>query len=137
MSVNLIKNFLGADGAVVQKILGGMPHADIGVTSTLLEQNGVKTSVFTTPLTDVGTLADTALFNNKELDLIIAAGAPFEKTNITFKAKEFFGGTPQTKIYSSEQTLQYASDEKLRVEQYLIAGAHDHTGSRNIIVAEF
>lgn len=137
MSVNLIKNFLGADGAVVQKILGGMPHADIGVTSTLLEQNGVKTSVFTTPLTDVGTLADTALFNNKELDLIIAAGAPFEKTNITFKAKEFFGGTPQTKIYSSEQTLQYAGDEKLRVEQYLIAGAHDHTGSRNIIVAEF
>lgn len=137
MAVNLIKNFLGADGAVVQKILGGMPHADVGVTATLLEQSGVKTSVFTTPLTDVGTLADTALFNNKELDLIIAAGAPFEKTNVSFKAKDFFGGNSGTKIYSSEQTLQYAGDENIRVEQYLIAGAHDHTGSRNIIVKEF
>ncbi len=137
MTAALAKNILGADGIILSKILGGMPHADISMTGVACEKRGVKTAVYTTPLTAIGTLGDTILFNDKELDLIIISGAPFEKTDIYFKADKFIGGTKDTRIYSSEQTFQVAGDEKLRVEQYLTAGVHDHTGGRKLIVKEY
>ena len=34
---NLLKNVLHADGAVLTKILGGMPHADIACTGVACE----------------------------------------------------------------------------------------------------
>ncbi|MBQ3405451.1 MAG: hypothetical protein IJG63_08565 [Oscillospiraceae bacterium] len=137
MVAGIAKHVLCLDGVVVEKILGGMPHADISTMGVALERAGVKTATFTTPLTSAGTLGDTILYNDKELDLIINAGNPFEKTTFKFKADTFYGGTAETKIYSSEQVPQFAGDEQIRVEQYLIAGCQDHCGSRNVITKEF
>jgi len=137
MSAKLIKNVLGADGAVLVKILGGMPHLDISATGAECEKLGVKTAVTTTPLTATGTLSDTILFNEEALDLIITTGAPFERAKIAFQAKRFLGGTAETQIYHPNKILQYAGDPEIDVEQYLIAGFHDHTGSSKVIVQEF
>lgn len=137
MTAGVAAHVLCLDGAVVEKILGGMPHIDISAMGVALERAGVKTATFTTPLTSAGTLGDTILYNDKELDLIINAGNPFEKTTFKFKADTFYGGTAETKIYSSEQVPQFAGDEQIRVEQYLIAGCQDHCGSRKVITKEF
>ena len=138
MCANLLKNVLHADGAVLTKILGGMPHSDIAKTGVACEKAGVKTCCPTTPLTAVGTLADTILYNDVELDLITITGSPFERTwNIKFKADKIYGGDPHTKIYFSEPIPQWADSEVLNMEQYLICGVHDHTGDRKIITKEF
>ena len=139
MCANLLKNVLHADGAVLTKILGGMPHSDIACTGVACEHKGVKTCVPTTPLTATGTLADTILYNNIELDLITITGSPFERTwNIKFKPENIYGGAPDTRIYFSEMHLpQYANSEVINMEQYLMCGVHDHTGSRKIITKEF
>lgn len=137
ISARLIKDTLKADGAILVKILGGMPHIDISATGAECERLGVKTAVYTTPLTAVGTLSDTILFNEKSLDLIITSGAPFERTKVFFQAEYFIGGTAETKIYHPDKIKQYAGDSMIDVEQYLIAGFHDHTGSSKVIVKEF
>lgn len=138
MCANLLKNVLHADGAVLTKILGGMPHADIACTGVACEHAGVKTCCPTTPLTATGTLADTILYNDIELDLITITGSPFERTwNIKFKPEKIFGGAPHTKIYFSEPIPQWADSEVFNMEQYLMCGVHDHTGSRNIITKEY
>ena len=137
MSAKLIKHVLGADGAILVKILGGMPHLDISSTGAECERLGVKTAVTTTPLTATGTLSDTILFNEAALDLIITSGAPFERSKVEFKAEKFLGGTPETVIYHPNKVLQHAGDPVLDIEQYLIAGFHDHTGGRNVVVKEY
>lgn len=138
MAANLAKNVLHADGVILVKILGGMPHADISSTGVAMERLGVKTCCTTTPLTATGTLADTILYNDIELDLIVISGAMFEKTTkIPFKAEKILGGTEKTKLYYPEPIPQYAGDEVIGLEQYNIAGCMDHTGSRKIIVEEY
>ena len=137
MSAKLMKHVLGADGAILVKILGGMPHLDISATGAECEKLGVKTAVTTTPLTATGTLSDTVLFNEKALDLIIISGAPFERSKIAFQAERFLGGSTKTPIYHPNNILQYAGDSVIDVEQYLIAGFHDHTGSSKVIVKEY
>ena len=138
MCANLLKNVLHAEGAVLTKILGGMPHADIACTGVACEKAGVKTCCPTTPLTATGTLADTILYNDVELDLITITGSPFERTwNIKFKPENIYGGDHHTKIYFSEPIPQWADSEVLNMEQYLMCGVHDHTNSRKIITKEF
>lgn len=137
VAAKLLKHVLGADGAVLVKILGGMPHLDISATGAECEKLGVKTAVTTTPLTATGTLSDTILFNEKDLDLIITSGAPFERSRIAFQPEQFLGGSAKTQIYHPNKILQYAGDADIDVEQYLIAGFHDHTGSFQIIVREY
>jgi glycine reductase complex component B subunit alpha and beta len=137
-AANLAKNVLHADGCLLSKILGGMPHADISTTAVLMEKMGVKTASPTTPLTATGTLADTILYNDIELDLIYLQGAPFERTTrIPFKAEKILGGIPHTKLYCPLPVPQFADDAVIGLEQYLIPGVHDHTGNRKIIVKEF
>ncbi len=137
ISAKLIKHVLGADGTIIVKILGGMPHLDISATGAECEKIGVKTAVTTTPLTATGTLSDTILFNEKALDLIITSGAPFERTKIAFQPEKFLGGSAKTVIYHPNKVPQCAGDPVIDVEQYLIAGFHDHTGGSTVIVKEY
>ena len=137
MAANLVKNILGADGVILIKILGGMPHIEPAITAEKCEQLGVKTAIFTNPLTAVGTLADTILFNAESLDLIITSGAQFERVKIPWQAERFLAGTAKTRIYCPDPIEQYAGDPVLDVEEYLLPGVHDHLGSPRIIVKEY
>jgi len=137
MAANLIKNVLGADGVVITKIHGGMPHVDVAMVGEECEKLGVKTSVYTQPLVSVGTLADTLLFNNEALDLIITVGATFERVKLPLEADRILGGTAKTKVFLADPVDQYAGDPVIEMEEMLIAGVHDHLGGANIIVKEY
>jgi Glycine/sarcosine/betaine reductase component B subunits len=137
MASNLVKNVLGADGVVLTKIHGGLPHVDLALVAEECEKLGVKTAIFIQPLISYGTLADTLLFNAEAVNLIITVGATMERINIPLDAKHFLGGTADTKIYCPDPIVQHAGDRVIDVEQFLIAGVHDHLGGAKIIVKEY
>ena len=70
LAAKLVKDVLGADGVILVKATGGMPHIDLSVAAEECEKLGVKTAIFTQPLTPFGTLSDTVLFNSPSLELI-------------------------------------------------------------------
>ena len=137
MASNLVKNVLGAEGVILTKIHGGLPHVDLALVAEECEKLGVKTAIFTQPLISYGTLADTLLFNAEAVNLIITVGATMERIKIPLDAKHFLGGTAETKIYCPDPIVQHAGDPVIDVEQFLIAGVHDHLGGANIIVKEY
>lgn len=137
MSANLLKNVLGADGVILVKIIGGMPHIDLSITGEECEKLGVKTAIFTQPLTPFGTLADTILFNAESLDLIITSTATFERTKIPWKAEKFLGGDAKTKVFCPDPIDQYAGDPVIDIEEYLLPGVLDCTGNSKVIIKEY
>jgi sarcosine reductase len=137
MSVNLLKNVLGADGVILVKILGGMPHIDLSLTAEECEASGIRTSIFTQPLTPFGTLADTILFNAECLDLIITSSATFERTKIPWKADKFLGGDAKTRVFCPDPIDQFAGDPEIDIEEYLLPGVLDCTGNARVIVKEY
>jgi glycine reductase len=137
MASNLVKNVLGADGVILTKIHGGLPHVDLALVAEECEKLGVKTAIFTQPLISFGTLTDTLLFNTEAVNLIITVGATMERIKIPLDAGRFLGGTADTKIFCPDPIVQHAGDPVIDVEQFLIAGVHDHLGAANIIVKEY
>lgn len=138
MAANLLKNVLGADGVILVKIIGGLPHIDLALTGEECEKLGVRTAIFTQPLTPFGTLADTILFNAESLDLIINSSATFERVKVPWKAETFLGGDAKTKIFCPDpDVVQLASDPVIDVEEYLLPGVLDCTGNANVIVREY
>ncbi len=137
MASSLIKNVLGPEGVILTKIHGGLPHVDLALVAEECEKLGVKTAIFIQPLISYGTLADTLLFNAEAVNLIITVGATMERINIPLDAKNFLGGTADTKIYCPDPVVQHAGDPMIDVEQFLIAGVHDHLGAAKIIVKEY
>ncbi len=137
MAASLVKNVLGAEGVVLTKIHGGLPHVDLALVAEECEKLGVKTAIFIQPLISYGTLADTLLFNAESVNLIITVGATMERIKIPLDAERFLGGTSETKIYCPDPIVQHAGDGVIDVEQFLIAGVHDHLGGANIMVKEY
>ncbi len=137
MAANLVKNVLGADGVILVKITGGMPHIDLAMAGEECEKLGVKTAISTQPLTPFGTLADTILFNAEPLDLIITSSATFERTKIHWKAEKFIGGTAETRVFCPDPIVQFASDPVIDIEEYLLPGVLDCTGNARVIVKEY
>ncbi len=137
MASSLAKNVLGADGIVLTKIHGGMPHVDLAAVAIECEKLGVKTAIFTHPLINDGTLADSLLFNNERLDLIITGGATMERIKLP-KPERILGGTADTKIFCPDPSVQqHAGDLEIDVEQFLIAGVHDYTGGAKVITKDY
>lgn len=137
MAASLVKNVLGAEGVILTKIHGGLPHVDLALVAEECEKLGVKTAIFIQPLISYGTLPDTLLFNAESVNLIITVGATMERIKIPLDAERFLGGTGETKIYCPDPIVQHAGDPVIDVEQFLIAGVHDHLGGANIVVKEY
>ena len=137
MAANLLKNVLGADGVILMKIVGGMPHIDLALTAEECERVGIKTAVSTQPLTPFGTLSDTILFNAECLDLIITTSATFERTKIAWQPDKFLGGDARTRIFCPDPIIQYAGDPVIDIEEYLLPGALDCTGNSKVVVKEY
>ena len=137
LASHLVKNVLGADGVILTKIHGGLPHVDLALVAEECEKLGVKTAIFVQPLISFGTLTETLLFNAEAVNLIITVGATMERIKIPLDAERFLGGTADTKIYRPDPIEQHAGDPMIDVEQFLIAGVHDHLGGANIMVKEY
>ena len=74
LASKLIAHILGADGVILTKIHGGMPHIDLATVAEECEKLGVETTLFVQPLVMHGTLSETALFSSKYLDAITNVG---------------------------------------------------------------
>jgi len=73
-AARLVKWALKADAAVLTKVGGGVPHADLAETARLLECDGVKTAVQVTDLARDHRVESALLFNFPEVDAIVCIG---------------------------------------------------------------
>ena len=134
MAANLIANVLGADGVIMSKIHGGMPHADLGLVGEECEKLGVKTALFANVYGTSGAIADYLLFNAESLDAIVSVGQFLDRIQLP-RAERISGGTADTLIYNPDRK-QKAGDETIEVERFLLAGAYDYLGGSTLIAVE-
>ena len=73
-AANLLKWNLRADGAVMSKYGGGLPHADLSETARLLEQMGIKTAVMVSDVSRDRRVESALLFNLPEVNAIVYNG---------------------------------------------------------------
>ena len=73
-AANLVRWNLNADGAVLSKYGGGLPHADLAETARLLEGMGIKTSVMVSDVSRDRRVESALLFNVPEVDAIVYNG---------------------------------------------------------------
>jgi hypothetical protein len=65
---------LQADGAVLTKYGGGLPHADLAETARQLEGMGIRTSVMVSDVSRDRRVESALLFNVPEVDAIVYNG---------------------------------------------------------------
>jgi glycine reductase complex component B subunit alpha and beta len=73
-AANLVKWNLQADGAVLSKYGGGLPHADLAETARLLEGMGIRTAVMVSDVSRDRRVESALLFNVPEVDAIVYNG---------------------------------------------------------------
>jgi hypothetical protein len=73
-AASLVKWALNADGAVLTKFGGGVPHTDLSETARLLEGMGIKTAVQVTDLARDRRIESALLFNFPEVNAIVCIG---------------------------------------------------------------
>lgn len=137
LASKLVAHILRADGVVLTKIHGGLPHVDLALVAEECEKLGVKTTLFVQPLVSHGTLSETALFSSKYLDAIIDVGATQERILIPLEADRILGGSAETHLFTPDPFIQKAGDKIIDTEEFLIAGVHDHLGGMKIIATEY
>jgi glycine reductase complex component B subunit alpha and beta len=73
-AANLAKWTLKADGVVLTKYGGGLPHADLSETARLLERMGIRTVVMVSDVSRDRRVESALLFNVPEVDAIVYNG---------------------------------------------------------------
>ena len=73
-AANLAKWSLNAEGAVLTKYGGGLPHADLSETARLLERMGIRTAVMVSDVSRDRRVESALLFNIPEVDAIVYNG---------------------------------------------------------------
>ena len=134
MAANLISNTLCAEGVILTKVHGGMPHVDLAFTADACERAGVKTVIFVNSWSSEGTFADQALFSSEFIDGVINIGNTFEKIRLP-QTERILGGTIETPIFNPAFS-QKAGDGSVEIEGFLLAGVYDHIGGAPIISIE-
>lgn len=132
---HLIAHVLGADGAVMNKIHGGMPHVDLGLAADACERLGVRTVALVNAYQVIGSLNDAMLFSAESVDAIVNLGCCNEKIHLP-KAEKILGGTFQTPVFNPNRK-QKAGDDAIEIEQLLLAGLHAHAGESTLRAAQF
>ena len=135
MAANLVSHVLGADGVILTKVHGGMPHVDLGLVAEACEDLGVKTTLFAQVWSSSGSLSDYVLFSSNSLDAIVSVGNNLERVQLP-QANTILGGTPETRMYNPDRS-QTAGDEAIETEIFLLAGAFDYLGGSKIVADEY
>lgn len=137
MAGKLMKEVLAADGCVLSKVHGGMPHVDLSMVAGECERLGIKTVLFVQPTIAVGTLSDIMLFRDERLDAIVVTSANFERVKVHFAPDRIIGGNGDSVIFSPDPIHQVAGQEDIVTEGFLIAGVHDQIGGRYLRGMEY
>jgi sarcosine reductase len=104
-AANLVKWNLKADGAVLSKYGGGLPHADLAETARLLEGMGIKTSVMVSDVSRDRRVESALLFNVPEVDAIVYNGGNGTHWEVP-RVERIIAATPEfTKLLAGPMTL--------------------------------
>jgi glycine reductase len=95
-AANLVKWNLRADGAVLSKYGGGLPHADLAETARLLENMGIKTAVMVSDVSRDRRVESALLFNVPEVDAIVYNGGNGTRWEIP-RVERIVAATPEFK----------------------------------------
>ena len=93
-AANLVKWNLNADGAVLSKYGGGLPHADLAETARLLETMGIRTAVMVSDVSRDRRVESALLFNVPEVDAIVYNGGNGTQWELP-KVDRVIAATPQ------------------------------------------
>ena len=133
----IAKEVFNADGIIVSKIHGGMPHLDVAVIAEECEKKGVKAVLWAQGLNSNGSIAENALFQGPLLNAVIYNGVTVERIKVPFIAERVIGGTMESKVFHPDHIFQQAKDAVVETEEFLFAGIHDHTGGVAITGQDF
>ena len=92
-AANLVKWNLNADGAVLSKYGGGLPHADLAETARLLETMKVRTAVMVSDMSRDRRVESALLFHVPEVDAIVYNGGNGTQWDVP-KAERVIAATP-------------------------------------------
>ena len=92
-AANLVNWNLKADGAVLSKYGGGLPHADLAETARLLETMGIRTAVMVSDVSRDRRVESALLFNVPEVDAIVYNGGNGTKWEVP-KVDRVIAATP-------------------------------------------
>ncbi|HEX2932552.1 MAG TPA: glycine/sarcosine/betaine reductase component B subunit, partial [Candidatus Binatia bacterium] len=93
-AANLVKWNLKADGVVLSKYGGGLPHADMAETARLLEGMGIRTAVMVSDVSRDRRVESALLFNVPEVDAIVYNGGNGTRWEIP-KLDRVIAATPE------------------------------------------
>ena len=104
-AANLVKWNLNADGAVLSKYGGGLPHADLAETARLLEGMGIKTSVMVSDVSRDRRVESALLFNVPEVDAIVYNGGNGKQWEVP-RVDRIIAATPEfTELLAGPMTI--------------------------------
>ncbi|HME45494.1 MAG TPA: glycine/sarcosine/betaine reductase component B subunit [Syntrophorhabdales bacterium] len=133
---SLASNVLHADGILLTKLHGGMPSVDQALVAEACENLGIKSTIFVHLFNRGGSLMEAAsLASLPTLHAVINVGHTLDRMHLS-RAEKILGGNAQTPIYCAD-FKQYAGDRQIDIEQYLIAGVHDHIGGSRIVAVDY
>lgn len=104
-AANLVKWNLRADGAVLSKYGGGLPHADLAETARLLEGMGIRTAVMVSDVSRDRRVESALLFNVPEVDAIVYNGGNGMRWELP-QLERIIAATPEfTKLLAGPMTI--------------------------------
>jgi hypothetical protein len=105
-AANLVKWAFRADGAVLTKYGGGLPHADLAETARILELLGISTSVMVSDVSRDRRVESALLFNVPEVDAIVYNGGNGTSWDIP-RADRVIAATPElTELLTGPMTIE-------------------------------
>jgi glycine reductase complex component B subunit alpha and beta len=108
-AANLVKWNLHADGAVLSKYGGGLPHADLAETARLLEGMGIRTAVMVSDVSRDRRVESALLFNVPEVDAIVYNGGNGMRWELP-QLERIIAATPEfTKLLAGPMTVDAAN----------------------------
>ncbi|MDH3444787.1 MAG: glycine/sarcosine/betaine reductase component B subunit, partial [Deltaproteobacteria bacterium] len=106
---NFVKWALRADGAVLTKYGGGLPHADLSETARLLEGMGIRTAVMVSDVSRDRRVESALLFNVPEVDAIVYNGGNGTSWEIP-RAERVIAATPElADLLAGPMTIEAAN----------------------------
>jgi glycine reductase len=105
----LVKWALRANGAVLTKYGGGLPHTDLAETARLLENMGINTAVMVSDASRDRRVESALLFNVPEVDAIVYNGGNGTRWNVS-RAERVVAATPEfTEMLAGPMVIEAAS----------------------------
>ena len=108
-AANLVKWNLQADGAVLSKYGGGLPHADLAETARLLECMGIRTAVMVSDVSRDRRVESALLFNVPEADATVYNGGNGTQWQVP-RLDRIIAATPEfTELLAGPMTIDAAN----------------------------